>query len=182
MSKRTPTVALSREEVQCALRLSAIFAGYGKPDSLTSEETNFVSVLGEFAVSKYFYGSIEPVLDHRMESVRGAVMTGKIRDGHRDLPDVMLDVKSTQDRGGIGWRNLDLMVPPYQARTGTAYVGAVVETTTRPEDVREVILAGWCEVYELEPDPSHMDWHCCVHRLLRGMDSLRLEDWPVTQV
>lgn len=182
MSKRTPTVALTSDEVSCALRISTIFAAYGKPDSLTSEETNLVSVLGEFALSKHLYGDIAPVVDHRMESVRGAVLTGKVRDGHRDVPDAMVDVKASFCDPEKDWRMRHLMVPPYQLRSGVAYVSAVamLPETGRLQDVREVVLAGWCEKYELRgPDPEHLGWWTCQNRLLYGMDSLRPEDWPV---
>lgn len=181
MSKRTPTVALSHDEVSCALRLSRPFAQYGKPDTRDSDETNFLSVLGEFALSKHLYGTTEPVVAHRMESLLGAVMTGKVRDGHRDVPDAAVDVKATLDRRGKGWKTLNLMVAPYQVRSGVAYVSAVpLAPGGRLEDCREVVLAGWTDACGLrEDDPAHLGWSTCAHGLLFGMDTLDPEDWPV---
>ena len=52
-----PKVTLTSEEVQCAARLSTIFAQYGTADTLSSRESNMLAVLGEFALSRRAYST-----------------------------------------------------------------------------------------------------------------------------
>lgn len=177
-------IKLSDSEAKTADRLSAIFALYGRADTHTNHESNLLGVLGEFALSKYLHGSIQPALDHRMESIRGALETGLVRDDHRDLPGLKIDVKSTRDRHEIGARNLHLLVPPSQARrAGIAFVLAapVGPKSGRLQDVRAVQLVGWCDSSFLEPgnDGRHLSWHRRKGALLSPMDELETSSYVI---
>lgn len=177
-------ITLSDEQARIADRLSEPFANYGRADTLENRESNLLGVLGEFALSLYLHSTIEPVVDHRMESLRGAVLSGHVRDDHRDLPGLRVDVKSTRDRNGMGPRNLNLLVPPSQARRpGIAFVLAVpVEPRSgHLKDARAVRLVGWCDSSELEPgtDGRHLGWHRRKGALLWDMSELEIADYAV---
>lgn len=176
MSTAPTVVELTSEEVELAHRISSFFARYGKALTLHSDESNLLSVLGEFAYSKFLFDSIEPVLQHRRRSRDYALKTGLIRDGHRDFPCARIDVKATQDRHEKGWRCLNLLVSPAQLRTDTAYASAVVS-----DDLRSVVLAGWTDSLGLRPNPpkKFRGWNSCAHGLLWPVDELKPEDWPV---
>lgn len=179
--KHYQSIRLSDDEAVTAARLSKHFAMYGKADKLNSEESNYLSILGEFAASKYFFGDIQPVYQHRLESLSGAIRTGKVRDGNRDFPDCRIDVKCSRDRRDKGWMNLHLLVPPYQYRTDTCYVCAVaIEAPSEQlDDIREIMLAGWGDFAMLKEMEQFDDWYACPVTQLYGMNVLRCSDWSV---
>lgn len=173
-----PSVVLASDEVELAHKIAAFFARYGRALTLHSDESNLLSVLGEFAYSKFLFGSVEPVLQHRRRSRAYAFKTGLIRDGHRDFPTARIDVKATQDRHEKGWRFLNLLVSPAQLRTDTAYASAVVSA-----DLRSVVLAGWTDSFGLRENPPDKfeGWLSCAHGLLWPVSDLKPDDWPVNQ-
>lgn len=180
--ERTICVRLTDSQVREAARLSAEFAKYGKADTLDNRESNYLSLLGEFALSRWVYGSVAPVLQHREASLEHARKTGDVRDGHRDLPEARIDVKTTRDRHGRGYRALNLLVSPYQVHAETAYVLAVAQEapTGRLRDCREVLLAGWTDWLGLaEGDDRFLGWNRCPASMLWPMATLEPLEWPV---
>lgn len=180
--ERTISVRLTDSQAREAARLSAEFARYGKADTLDNRESNYLSLLGEFALCRFLYGSIAPVVQHRESSLAYARKTGLVRDGHRDVPDARLDVKTTRDRQGKGWRSLNLLVSPYQVHEETAYVLAVAQESSsgRLGDCREVLLAGWTDWLGLaEGDDRFLGWNRCPASMLWPMATLDVLEWPV---
>jgi hypothetical protein len=180
--ERTISVRLTDSQAREALRLSSEFAEYGLADTLDNRESNYLSLLGEFALSRWLYGSVAPVLEHRERSLAHARATGYVRDGHRDLPEARVDVKTTRDRHGKGWKNLNLLVSPRQVHRDTAYVLAVLQEapTARLRDCREVLLAGWTDWLGLaEGDARFLGWSRCAASMLWPMATLDPLEWPV---
>lgn len=177
-------VKLTDEEARLAWRLAKHFALYGAPDSqLSNADSNLLGVLGEFAAAKRLFGSIQPVVKHRRESLDNAVLTGKVLDGSTDIPGYRLNVKCAYDQHGLGPRDLHLLVPTWQVDGDTCYIHTVVEPPLSGDlrDVREVVVHGWAEACMLDSkrDGSFLGWPCCLGSQCLPMSVLNVEDYAV---
>lgn len=186
-ARMSNVVNLTDEEAREALRLARHFALYGAPHSaLSNVESNYLGVIGEYAVSKKLFGSTRPVFEHRRRSLDRAIVTNKVEDGGTDIPGYRINVKTAYDQYGLGAPDLHLLVPPWQVDRETCYIHCVVEPPESGNllDARSVIVWGFAESSMLAPAErgAFLGWPCCVGSECLPMSVFNVEDYAVSGV
>ncbi len=83
----------------------------------------------------------------------------------------LAEVDALEDSGGyISYRN-DNVVLNYSTGSGPEYAGAIVDRSTSPDDVADLILASMPWMREHSPDRAYADWYARLMELVAEHDA-----------
>lgn len=148
------TVELSQSELSCIKRMSVKAEIGGKSHIRTKDrlasltEDQLVGQIGQFAVSKYMFGTAERWAMNRWFINQNPTYG----DAGFDIPGLNLDVKTSLMRASKEPLSYNLLVRPKERHAGWIYYLALVGDIQ--QEKLPVYLVGWAKDEDLPPEPA----------------------------